>query len=107
MHAVLIEVDASGADPDVALTRLRDEIIPSVKQAPGFQSGTWLRPNEERRGFGLVLFDSEENAKSAASRFAVGESLSRASSSSAARCARSPSRPERPRYGEPNSATIS
>ncbi len=74
MYAVLVEVDASGADPAVAITRLRDEIIPSVKQAPGFQSGTWLRPNEERRGFGLVLFDSEENAKSAARRFAVGES---------------------------------
>ena len=74
MHAVLLEVDASGAEPDVALRRLREEIVPSVKQAPGFQSGTWLRPNQDARGGGLVVFDSEENAQAFASRFAVGES---------------------------------
>ena len=59
--------------PDVALTRLREEIVPSVKAAPGFQSGTWLRPNEDAKGGGLVVFDSEENAQAFASRFAVGE----------------------------------
>jgi hypothetical protein len=74
MHAVVVEVNASGADPDEALSGLRDEIVPRIKQAPGFQSGTWLRLNDDAKGLGLVLFDTEENAREAASRFGVGES---------------------------------
>jgi hypothetical protein len=74
MHAVVVEVDASGAEQEEALGRLRDEIVPQIKQAPGFQSGTWLMLNQDAKGLGLVLFDSEENAQAAASRFAVGES---------------------------------
>ena len=74
MHAVLVEVDASGAEREEALRRLREAIVPNVKQAPGFQSGTWLMLTEDAKGLGLVLFDTEENAQAAASGFAVGES---------------------------------
>ena len=74
MHAVLVEVDTSGADPEEAMRRLREEIVPTVKQAPGFQSGTWLRPNQDAKGAGLLLFDTEENAQAAASIVAVGAS---------------------------------
>jgi hypothetical protein len=73
MHALIVEVDVSGADRDQALQRLREEIVPRVKQAAGFESGTWLIPNENAKGFGLILFDTEENAQALASRFAVGE----------------------------------
>jgi hypothetical protein len=74
MHAVLVEVDASEADREEALTRLREEIVPEVRQAPGFQSGTWLTLNEDAKGTGLMLFDTEENARAAATRVAVGAS---------------------------------
>jgi hypothetical protein len=74
MHAVIVEVDASGAEREEALRRLREEIVPGIKQAPGFQSGTWLMLNQDAKGLGLVLFDTEENAQAAAGRFAVGES---------------------------------
>jgi hypothetical protein len=74
MHAVIVEVDASGAEREEALRRLREEIVPRIKEAPGFQSGTWLMLNQDAKGMGLVLFDTEENAQAAASRFAVGES---------------------------------
>jgi hypothetical protein len=74
MHAVVVEVDASGAEREEALRRLREEIVPRIKENPGFQSGTWLALNQEAKGLALVLFDTEENAQAAASRFAVGDS---------------------------------
>jgi hypothetical protein len=74
MHAVLVEVDLSGAEPEEAAQHLQQEIIPALKQAPGFQSGTWTRNAEKRQGMSLLLFDSEENAQATASRLAVGAS---------------------------------
>lgn len=74
MHAVVIEVDASGADRDVAMRRLREEIVPATKQAPGFQSGTWMTLNENAKGLALLVFDTEENAQQAASETVVGKS---------------------------------
>ncbi len=74
MHAVILEVDTSGAEREAALKRLREEIIPTIKQAPGFRSGTWTGgPSaEDRRGLALVVFDTEENAQAAANRLSVG-----------------------------------
>ena len=72
MHAVLVEVDVSGADRETALQRLRDEVIPRISSLPGFQSGTWMRPNDAMKGLSLMLFDSEENARAAAESVPVG-----------------------------------
>ena len=75
MHAVLIEVDTSGQpDPEVGLTALQEQIVPSASQAPGFQAGYWLRPLEDAKGTSLVLFDTEENAEAAAQVLSVGSS---------------------------------
>lgn len=41
-------------------------------QFPGFTSGVWLTGNENDQGLSLMLFDSEEKARAAAGRFAVG-----------------------------------
>jgi hypothetical protein len=72
MHAVVIEVDVSGVDRETALSRLRDEVVPRIKGLPGFQSGVWLRPNEESHGMSMLLFDSEENARGASQAVQVG-----------------------------------
>ncbi|HEX2086469.1 MAG TPA: hypothetical protein VHF89_12355 [Solirubrobacteraceae bacterium] len=72
MHAIIVEVDVSGADRETALQRLREEVVPRVSSLPGFQSGTWLRPREDAKGFSLMLFDSEENARTAAEAVQVG-----------------------------------
>ena len=64
MHAVLIEVDTSGQpDPAVGLKHLREQTVPGVSQAPGFQAGYWLRPLADAKGTSLVLFDTEANAE--------------------------------------------
>jgi hypothetical protein len=75
MHAVLIEVDTSGQpDREAGLKVLREEIVPGVSKAPGFQAGYWLRPTEDAKGVSLVLFDTEENAEAASQMLGVGSS---------------------------------
>lgn len=76
MHAVLVEVDTSGqSDREVGLAFLREQVIPTVRQAPGFQAGYWLRPAEDAKGTSLVLFDTEENAQAASRDLEVGSSV--------------------------------
>ncbi len=73
MHAVLIEVDTSGQpDQEAGLKHLREQIVPGVSQAPGFQAGYWLRPLGDARGTSLVLFDTEEHAEAASQALGVG-----------------------------------
>ncbi len=65
MHAVFVTVDVSSSDPVQGPKHLRENVIPGVKQAPGFQYGTWLS-SENGKGMSLVVFDSEEHASAAA-----------------------------------------
>jgi len=75
MHAVLIEVDTSGQpDREVGLKNLREQVVPGVRQAPGFHAGYWLRPLADGKGTSLVLFDTQENAEAASQALGVGGS---------------------------------
>jgi hypothetical protein len=42
---------------------LREQVVPRVKQAPGFVAGYWTR--KDNTGLSMVLFESEDGAKSA------------------------------------------
>lgn len=84
MYAVLIEVDVSGVPSDAGLQALREQIVPSIKQLPGFQSGTWLPGNDDGKGLSLTLWDTEANAQTMAERFGIGSSPTM--SASIARC---------------------
>ncbi len=84
MHAVLIEVDVGGVDREAGMVALREQVVPAIKQLPGFQSGTWLTGNEDGRGLSLTLWDSEENARTMAERFGPGSSPT--ASASVVRC---------------------
>ena len=75
MHAVLLEVDLSGTEREEGLKNLRETVVPRVKQAPGFQSGTWLAP-VAGKGLSVVVFEGEENARAMAAMVAVGSSPS-------------------------------
>jgi hypothetical protein len=75
MHAVLLEVDLSGTEREEGLKNLRGTVVPMVKQAPGFQSGTWL-DRFAGKGLSVVVFEGEQNAQAMASMLAVGSSPS-------------------------------
>jgi hypothetical protein len=60
VHAVIVSVKLSeNPDPTV----LREQVVPRVKELPGFVAGYWTR--DDLTGRSMVVFDSEENARAA------------------------------------------
>jgi hypothetical protein len=84
MHAVLIEVDVTGVDPDQGLETLRGQIVPGIKQLPGFHSGTWLTGNQDGKGLSLTVWETQGDAARMADQFGLG--VSPAISASIVRC---------------------
>jgi hypothetical protein len=68
VHAVIVSVTIN--DADAATNVLRSEIVPQVKQAPGFVAGYWTRidSDEGSQGRGTIVFESEDAARAAAER---------------------------------------
>lgn len=66
MHAVIVSVTIN--DPEAATTNLRNEIVPMVKQAPGFVAGYWARLDRDggTEGRGTMVFESEDAARAVA-----------------------------------------
>ena len=60
MYAVSTSVDI-GSSEDEAVQALHSEIIPMLKQAPGFVRGLWF--GDDKSGHGVVLFETEEQAR--------------------------------------------
>jgi hypothetical protein len=63
MHAVIVSVTIS--DGEAATQNLRNEIVPRVKQAPGFVAGYWVRVGGDQ-GRGTIVFESEDAARAVA-----------------------------------------
>ena len=63
MHAVVTHVSISNYDD--ARKMLHNDLIPMVKQAPGFVTGWWLAPLDGKSGEGVSVevFESEEAAR--------------------------------------------
>ena len=64
MHAVVVTVTVS--DAEASLNRLRDEVVPEVKQMPGVVAGYWTRKDDT--GISMVVFESEDGAKAMSER---------------------------------------
>jgi hypothetical protein len=63
MHAVV--TTATVHDPDRGRKFLQEQVIPQLRQAPGFVSAQWvLRPGN--KGAGMLTFESEEAAQAVA-----------------------------------------
>ena len=65
MYAALVNLTIDPAQAPAAAAAFTGEILPRLKSADGFLGGYWVDP-VEGRGFGFVLFDTEENARDAA-----------------------------------------
>lgn len=64
MHAVVVKVSIK--DSEAAQKALEEQVVPRVKQAPGFVAGYWSRSDDRSSGQGMILFESEEAARAAA-----------------------------------------
>jgi hypothetical protein len=75
MHAVIVSVTIS--DGEQAAMDLRNEIVPRVKQAPGFVAGYWVRVEDGDKGRGTIVFESEDAARAVAEQItqAPGEAV--------------------------------
>jgi hypothetical protein len=75
MHAVIVSVTIKNGEQ--ATTYLRNEIVPRVKQAPGFVAGYWVRIAGGDKGRGTIVFESEDNARAVADQIqqAPGEAV--------------------------------
>ena len=62
MYAVVVRVNIK--DEDAATSALTEEVVPRVKQAPGFKAGYWTRKDDN--GMSMIIFESEEQAQNAA-----------------------------------------
>ena len=72
MHAVVVTVEIDTGRTDEAIRLLNTFTVPTVKQAPGFVSGTWVRSVDGAHGQSLILFESEDAANAGARRAAEG-----------------------------------
>jgi hypothetical protein len=60
MNAVVVRVTFN--DVKAAEEMLHGEVVPMVKQIPGFVAGWWTRDLDNTNGMGVIVFDSEETA---------------------------------------------
>jgi hypothetical protein len=64
-HAVVIQVKVEpNSDIEHRHSILNEFVIPAAKALPGFRKGTWMN-NGAGTGSCVLVFDSEENARSA------------------------------------------
>ena len=63
MHAVVVNVTIR--DLEGGRKMLEEEVVPRIKQAPGFVAGYWTSSGDDR-GMSMMVFESEDAANGAA-----------------------------------------
>lgn len=71
MHAVVVRVSINEAE--AAEEMLHNEVVPTVKQAPGFVAGWWSRSEDGSNGLGHIVVESEEAARAIEQRLTSDE----------------------------------
>ena len=66
-------IDVRIENVDQVRGELQSQVIPDVKQAPGFVSGIWTADRDSGRGVGIVVFESREQAEAMLQRLESGE----------------------------------
>jgi hypothetical protein len=66
MHAVVVRVSIS--DPESAQKGLEEMVVPRASQSPGFVAGYWTRSDDKGNGLSMIVFDSEDAARTVAER---------------------------------------
>lgn len=64
MHVVVVRVTIN--DFDRGRQFLTEQVVPRVKQAPGFVAGYWTRSEDGTGGLSMIVFESEDAARTAA-----------------------------------------
>ena len=62
MYAALVTLTIDPNQAPAAAAVLTNDILPTLRAAPGFVAGYWLDPSDDQ-GFSIVVFESEEQAR--------------------------------------------
>jgi hypothetical protein len=65
MHAVLVKLTIDPEKAPAAADALTQDILPTIRSAPGFVAAYWLEP-VDGQGFSFVVFETEEQARRSA-----------------------------------------
>jgi hypothetical protein len=65
MHAVVVTVSVAAGQFENARKALTENVIPRVKQAPGFVRGYWTVSADRTSGWSIAVFKSEQDASNA------------------------------------------
>ena len=71
MNAVVVRVSFN--DVEAAEQMLQNDVVPMVKQIPGFVTGWWTRDQGKSNGMSLMVFESEEAAQAVKERLESSE----------------------------------
>jgi hypothetical protein len=66
MHAVVTNVTIASGQSEGAKKALNTDVVPRVRQAPGFVKGFWALRADGAQGLSMVVFQSKEQAETAA-----------------------------------------
>jgi hypothetical protein len=66
MHGLLVEVSIEAGREADSVEFLKANVVPRVREAPGFVSAYWWTSGSGTDGWGLTIFETEEAAKAAA-----------------------------------------
>lgn len=62
VYAALVTLTIDPDQAPAAAAVLTNDILPTLRAAPGFVAGYWLDPSDDQ-GFSIVVFESEEQAR--------------------------------------------
>ena len=65
MHAVVVSVSID--DFEVSGRDLRERLVPTLKDLPGFVAGYWVAFDGHEKGRSMMTFESEDDARNAVS----------------------------------------
>jgi hypothetical protein len=68
MYAVIVRLTIDANREDEMRSTVHDNVVPTASRQSGFASGTWLRALDGDVGTAVMLFESEEAARSTAER---------------------------------------
>jgi hypothetical protein len=66
MHAIVTTVRIAQGQFENARRELKDQVIPRVRQTPGFLKGFWTRSADGAIGTSMVVYDTQQQAEEAA-----------------------------------------
>jgi len=65
MYAVVVNVSIAGGQFAAARKALNEQVVPRVKQAPGFVKGYWTVNDDSSQGTSMILFRTKQDADNA------------------------------------------